>query len=113
MAAKTLVVGKSGMASTFSAAVSGSSLTLDGPAGRSVLVRLLASNTNQARKLGLKSRVLASANGKFADNGTLSVKLTPSGRAADALKKASRSVKVLYQAVAGDRLVATRVTLKK
>jgi hypothetical protein len=112
-ASRTLRIDKAGMASTFNAAANGSSLKLEGPAGKSALVRLLASNRYQAKKLGLKSRVLGSGTVKFDAAGNGSIKITPSGKPADALKKASGSVKVLYQAVSGDRVVAIRSTLRK
>ena len=111
--AKTLQIDKASASSTVTAAAAGTSLKLSGPADRSVTVRLLASNKNQAKKLGLKSRVLGSATAKFGADGTAVVKVTPSGKPAAALKKAKGSVKVLFQAISGDRVVALRGTLKK
>ncbi len=96
---KTLQIDKASASSTVTAAAAGTSLKLTGPAGKSVTVRLLASNKNQAKKLGLKSRVLGSATAKFGADGTALVKLTPSGKPAAALKKAKAEVKVLFQAI--------------
>jgi hypothetical protein len=111
--ATRLQIDKGTTASSVQAASAGTTLKLTGPAGKSALVRLLASNRNQAKKLGLKSRVLGSGTVKFGADGTGSIKITPSGRAASALKSAKGEVKVLYQAVAGDRMVAIRSTLQK
>jgi hypothetical protein len=111
--ATTLRIDRASASSTIQGATAGTSLQLNGPAGKSALVRLLASNRNQAKKLGLKSRVLGSGNVKFDGNGVGRIKITPSGKPADALKKAKGSVKVLYQAISGDRVVAIRSTLNK
>ena len=111
--ATTLQIDKAGTSSTLTAAAAGTSLKLTGPAGKAVTVRLLASNKNQAKKLGLKSRVLGSAAAKFGADAKALVKITPTGKPAAALKKAKGSVKVLFQAISGDRVVAIRGTLKK
>jgi hypothetical protein len=108
-----LQIDKATASSTIQAAMAGASLKLTGPAGKSALVRLLLSNQYQAKRLGLKSRVLGSGTVRFAADGTGTIKITPTGKPADALKKAKSEVKVLFQAVSGDRVVAIRSTLEK
>jgi hypothetical protein len=82
----------------------GVSAKVTGPAGKSTSVRVLAA---KAKALRLKSRTLANSSAKIGADGTVLVKLTASGKARAALKKAKGTVKVTFDVVSGDRSAST------
>ena len=81
---------------------SGMSLTLAGPAQRTVLTRLKISEA-AAKRLRLRSRILASRSVTLDAAGNATVTLTPTKAAATGLKKAKAALEVAADATAGDR----------
>jgi hypothetical protein len=88
----------------------GVSAKVTGPAGKPVSVRVLAGT---AKSLRLKSRGLAKASAKVGADGTVTVKLTATGKAKAALKKTKKAVKVAFEVVAGDRSASTTRNLAR
>ena len=89
---------------------SGISLAVSGPAGRSVLARLKISEA-AAKKLRLRSRILASKSVALDAQGAATVTLKPTSTAAAGLKRAEGAVEVAAEATSGDRhnLVSARL----
>ena len=80
----------------------GISVTVAGPAQRTVLTRLKISAV-AARKLGLRSRILASRSVTLDAAGNATVTLKPTKAAATGLQKARTALEVAADATAGDR----------
>ena len=81
---------------------SGITITVAGPAQRTVLTRLKISEA-AARKLRLRSRILASQSVTLDAEGTATVTLKPTGAAAAGLKRAQSKLEVAADATSGDR----------
>jgi hypothetical protein len=84
-------------------------VSVTGPAGKSVTVRILA---RKAKALRLKSSVLAKVTAQIRVDGTALVRLAPSGKAKAALKKA-KSAGVTFEVTSGDRTASTARTLSR
>ncbi len=80
----------------------GISVTVSGPAQRTVRTRLKISEV-AARKLRLRSRILASRNVTLDAAGGATVTLKPTKAAATGLRKATTALEVAADAMAGDR----------
>ncbi len=89
---------------------SGIALTVAGPAGRSILVRLKISEP-AARKLRLRSRILAGRSVKLDGQGAAKVTLKPTTAAAAGLRRAKSGLEIAAEATSGDRhnLVSARM----
>lgn len=90
----------------------GTRVTLGGVAGSRVAVEL-AIGERQARKLRLRSSVLARGKATVGADGTASVVLTPSKAAAKALAKRKRAVALTVTARSGDRIASSGATLAR
>jgi len=88
----------------------GIALTLAGPAKRTVSVRALI-GAAQAKKLGLRSRVLAGKSVVLGADGDAAFILTPTKAAAAGLRKAKGSLALAVDAATGDRHNLVSATL--
>ncbi|MDP2711992.1 MAG: hypothetical protein Q8O56_12305 [Solirubrobacteraceae bacterium] len=91
------------------AARNGIALGLSGPPGRRVGVRALI-GAAQAKRLGLRSRIVATSAVTLDGTGNRAFTLRPASSAARGLRKASTAV-VLIQATSGDRATSASATL--
>jgi hypothetical protein len=83
-------------------AVHGLALRLEGPASRATSVRLLIAAV-QAKKLKLRSRVIAAQSVSTGADGSASFVLRPAAPAAAALRRQSGRLALLAEATTGDR----------
>jgi hypothetical protein len=90
----------------------GTSITVTGAAGAPVKARLSVWE-GQARKLRLKSSVLASAKATLGADGKATVVLTPKAATREALEKLGRSIAMKATVTSGDRIVRTTGTLAR
>lgn len=90
----------------------GTTVTVGGVAGAAATVRLSVSEA-RARKLGLRSSVLASAKATFGADGSARVALRPGQRARRALRSLKRPIAMTVTARAGDRIATSRGTITR
>lgn len=90
----------------------GATVALDGVAGAPVAVQL-AIGEREARKLKLKSSVLARAKATFGADGKASVVLRPGKAARKALAKRKRPLALTVTARSGDRIASSGGTLTR
>jgi hypothetical protein len=90
----------------------GTKVTLDGVAGAPVSVQL-AIGEREARKLKLKSSVLARAKATFGTDGKAGVVLRPGQAARKALAKRKRPLAITVTARSGDRIASSGGTLTR
>ena len=90
----------------------GATATVTGLAGASTIVELSVSE-QRARKLKLKSSVLASKKATIGSDGTATVTLKPGKAARKALKKLKKSVAMTVTAVSADRIATASGTLTR
>ena len=88
-------------------AADGPSVTVTGPAGMAVTVRLRVDRAT-AKAIGWKSLVLGKASATIGQDASALVEFALSGRARGALSKAKRSMEVYFAARSGDRYASTR-----
>ncbi len=91
-------------------AASGVSVAVSGPAGTPVKAYLKLGE-RRARKLGLRSSVLASARATFGADGKTTLTLKPGTNAGRKLRKLDGSIAMSVRVRAGDRLVTATGTL--
>lgn len=112
LAATPLAFTLTGKHSPSQIAGSGLAVKLAGPATEKVRVRLLVSAA-KAKALKLKSTVLATATTTLGADAAASLTLKPGSAAKKALKKATGSLPVSLEAVAGQRSITSKTTLSR
>ena len=93
-------------------AKNGTTVTVTGPAGKPVSVRL-AIGESRARKLKLPSSTLARGKATLGADGTANVALKPGKSVAKRIAKLGRSLSMTVTALAGDRVASTTGTLTR
>jgi DMSO/TMAO reductase YedYZ molybdopterin-dependent catalytic subunit len=88
----------------------GLALRLQGPASRATSVRLLIAAV-KAKKLGLRSRVIASRSVTIGADGTAAFVMKPAAAAARALRRQPGRLALLAEATAGDRRSLATATI--
>jgi uncharacterized small protein (DUF1192 family) len=90
----------------------GTAVTVSGPAGRTIIVKLTIGK-GQARKLKLKSPTLARGKATLAADGTARVGLKLSRAVAKRVARVERALRITVTATAGDRVATTTATLTR
>jgi hypothetical protein len=93
-------------------AKNGTTVTVTGPVGKAVAVKL-AIGESRARKLKLPSSTLARGKATLGANGTAKVALKPGKSVANRIGRLKRSLSLKVTAFAGDRVASTTGTLTR
>jgi hypothetical protein len=90
----------------------GTTVTVTGPVGRAVAVKL-AIGESRARKMKLSSSTLARGKATLGADGTAKVALKPGKSVAKRIGRLKRSASITVSAFAGDRVATTTATLTR